>query len=72
MTHFIEPRRNYVKRYEFLSFGRDLSNKYGTHLLDAATKTGLDNLKNPNKKLAHKAAGATGEFTGNKTLPKKF
>ena len=38
----IEPRtRKYVKGYGFLSFERNLSNKYGQQLLDAATKTEL-------------------------------
>ena len=47
MTHYsIEPRtRKHVKRYEFLLFARNLSNKYGKQLLDIATKTGLDALK---------------------------
>ena len=35
----IEPRTiKYVKRYGFLSFRRNLSNKYGKQLLDTATK----------------------------------
>ena len=40
MTRYsIEPRtRKYVKRYGFLSFARNLSNKYGEQLLDDATK----------------------------------
>ena len=38
----IEPRtRKYVKGYGFLSFERNLSNKYGQQLLDVATKTEL-------------------------------
>ena len=41
-TNSIEPRtRKYVKGYGFLSFERNLSNKYGQQLLDAATKTEL-------------------------------
>ena len=38
--------RKYVKRYGFLSFGRNLSNKYGKHLL----KTGINVLKTASKK----------------------
>ena len=30
--------RKYVKRKEFLSFARNLPNKYGKQLLDSATK----------------------------------
>ena len=63
-SYNIEPRtRKYVKRYGFLSFERNLSNKYGRQLLDT-TKTGTDVVKT--KKVAHKAAEATVEFIGNK------
>ena len=56
----IEPRtRKYVKRYWFLSFGRNLANKYGRQLLDTTTKTGIDALKTRTKKVAYKAAEAT-------------
>ena len=54
-----------------MSFGRNLSNKYGRKLLlHTATKTGLDALKTATKKVAHKAAEATGEFIGNKIANK--
>ena len=46
MCYSLGPRtRKYVKEYGFLLFARNLSNKYGRQLLDAATKTGLDALK---------------------------
>ena len=35
-------KKKYVKQYGFLSFSRNLSNKCGKKLLNAATKTGLD------------------------------
>ena len=38
--------------------------------MHAATKTGLYAQKTPSKKLVHKAAGATGEFIGNKIVDK--
>ena len=46
MTRYsVEARtRKYVKGYGFLSFARDLSNKYRTYLLDTAAKRGLDSL----------------------------
>ena len=68
MTRYsIEPRtRKYVKGYWFLSFLRNLSNKYGKKLLDTATTIGLDALKATSKKVVHRAAEATGEFIGNK------
>ena len=50
-----------------MSFTRNLSNKYGKQLLDAATKTGLNALKTMTKKVAHKVAGATEEFIGNRS-----
>ena len=41
MTHHsIEPRtRKYIKGYRFLTFARNLSNKYEKQLLDTAKKT---------------------------------
>ena len=63
----IEPKtRKYVKGYGFLSFARNLSNKYGKKLLDTATKTGLDAAKIASKKAAHKTGEAIGEFVRNK------
>ena len=42
MRDSIEPRtRKYVRGFEFLSFARNLPNKYGNKLLDTNTKTGL-------------------------------
>ena len=67
----IEQRtRKYVKRYGFLSFERNLSNKYRNQLLDADTKTGLDALKTATKKVVYKVPEATREFIGNKTADK--
>ena len=55
--YYIETRtRKYVRRYGFLSFPRDFSNKYEKQLLD----TGI----NASKKVIHKAVNATGEFLG--------
>ena len=72
MTRYsIEQRtRKYVKRYGFLSFERNLSNKYRNQLLDADTKTGLDALKTATKKVVYKVPEATGEFIGNKIADK--
>ena len=42
-----------------------------TYLTDIATKTGLDALKTPTKKVAHKAAEASGELIENKILNPK-
>ena len=58
--------RKYIKGYGFLSFVKNLSNKYGGGILATATKTGLDAAKTAFKKVFHKAAEATGELVGNK------
>ena len=72
MTRYsIEARtKKYIKEHGFFSFRRNLSNKYGKQLLDAATKTCLDALKTATKNVVHKAAEATGKFTGNKIADK--
>ena len=61
MTHYsIEPKtRKYVKGYAYLSFARNLSNKYGKQLLDTAAI-------NVSKKVTHEAVKTTGAFLGNK------
>ena len=60
MTHYsTEPRtRKYVKGYEFLSFARNLTDKYRKQLLN----TELDSLKITPENVVHK----TGDFLGNK------
>ena len=52
MTHYTRESwtRNNVKGYGFLSFERNLSNRYRKELLDTATKTGLHALKTATKK----------------------
>ena len=66
-----EPKtKKYVKGYGYLSFARNLSNKYGKRLLDTATKTGLDSAKTAFKSLVHEAAEATAELIGHKIAEK--
>ena len=65
--NFIELRtRKYVKGNWFISFARNVCNRYRKQLLD----TGLGALKPASKKLIYKAVQATGEFTGNKIANK--
>ena len=45
--------RKYFKRYGFLSFTRNLSNKYGKKLLDTATKTRSDTAMSVYKKVVY-------------------
>ena len=61
MTHYsTEPRsREYVEHNGFLSFPRNLSNKYGTKLLDTATRTGLDAANPASKEVVNKVAETT-------------
>ena len=62
----IKPRtRKYVNGYRFLSFARNLSNKYGKQLLHTVAKTGLDALKTSSKKVVHKTPEETGKLIEN-------
>ena len=66
-SYYLEPRtRKYVKVYGFLSFRRNLANKYRRRLLDTVAKTGLDAQKSVTKK----AAEAAGEFIENEITNK--
>ena len=51
-----------MKRYEFLSFpknmGRNLSNKYGHKLIDTGKKSAIDAIKTVSKRAIQKTAGA--------------
>ena len=61
MCYSIEPKTSkYVEGYGFLSFGKHLSSKYRKQLLGNAKKTGITILQRMTKKVAHKAAEATG------------
>ena len=65
MRYSIEPReRRYVKGYGFLSFARDLNNKYGQKLADSAKKSATDALKIAGKREIQKTAEATGDLVG--------
>ena len=71
MRHSTEPRfGKYVKGYDFLSFAKKCSDKYGKKLIDIATKTGIDAAKTASKRVAQKTADATGDLIGNKIADK--
>ena len=71
MTYSIEPRfRKYVKGYGFLSFAKNLGNKYGKKLMDTATKTGMNATKIASKRVVQKTTEATGDLIGNKIVDK--
>ena len=66
MRYSTKPRkRKYVKGNRFLSFAKNLSNKYGKKLIDTANKTGLGTAKSASKKIIQKTAEAIREPIGN-------
>ena len=71
MRYSAEPKyRKYVKGYGFLSFVRTSGDKYGTKLMDTATKTEINAAKPALKRVAQKTAEATGDLIGNKIADK--
>ena len=71
MRYSIEPReKRYVKGYGFLSFARNLNNKYGQKLVDSAKRSAKDALKISGKRAIQKAAETTGDLVGNKIVDK--
>ena len=72
MRYSMEPRdRIYVKGYGFLSFARNMSNKYGQKLIiDTAKKSATDAIKTASKRAIQKTAEATGDMIGNRIADK--
>ena len=71
MSYSIEPtERRYVKGYGFLSFARNLNNKYRQKLGDFAKKSATDAFEIASKRAIQKTAEATGDLIGNKTADK--
>ena len=71
MRYSIERRdRLYVKGYEFMSFARIMSNKYGKKLVDTAKKPATNAIKTASKRAIQKTAEATGDLVGNKIADK--
>ena len=71
MRYSIEPKnRIYVKGYGFLSFAKNLNNKYSQKLFDTAKKSTTDALKTASKRAIQKTAEATGDLIGNKISDK--
>ena len=71
MTYSTEARfRKYVKSYGFLSLAKNVGNRYGKKLMDAATKTGLDAAKTASKRVVQKTAEATHDWIWNKIADK--
>ena len=71
MRYSIEPReRRYVEGYGFLSFARNLNNKYGQKIIDSTKKSSTDAFKIASKRAIQKTAKATGDLIGNKIADK--
>ena len=71
MRYSIKPRsRKYVKGYGFLSFAKNVGNKYGKKLMDTASKTEMDAAKIASKRVVQKTAEATADLIGNKIADK--
>ena len=71
MRYSNEPRdRIYVKGYGFLSFAKNIGNKYGKKLFDTAKKSTTDVIKTASKRAIQKTAEATGDLIGNKIADK--
>ena len=66
MRYSIEPRdRIYVKEYGFLSFAKNIGNKYGQKLFDTTKKFAKDAIKIASKKAIQKTAKAAGDMISN-------
>ena len=71
MRYSIEHRdRIYEKGYGFLSFAKNISNKYSQKLFDSAKKSRTDAIKTASKRAIQKKAEATGDLIGNKIADK--
>ena len=71
MRYSIEPReRRYVEGYGFLSFARNLNNKYGQKLVDSAKKSATDAFKIASKRAIQKTSEATGDLIGHNIADK--
>ena len=70
MCYSIEPRERRYVGYGFLSFARNLNNKYGQKLADSAKKSAIYAFKIASKKAIQKTAEATGDLIGNKIADK--
>ena len=71
MRYSLELRdRIYVKGYEFLSFARNMSNRYGQKIIDTTKKSAAGATKTASKKTIEKTAEAAGDMIGNKIADK--
>ena len=71
MRYSIGPReRRFVKRYGFLSFAKNFSDKYRKSLIDKEIDVSKKSAKTAGKKILKETAKATGDLIDNKTADK--
>ena len=71
MRYSLEPHyRRYVQGQGFMSFTRNIGNKYGKKILDNCLSAGKEFDKIAGKKILTKSAEATGDLIGNKIADK--
>ena len=67
MRYSLEPSyRRYVQGQGFMSFAKNIKEKYGKKILDNSISAGKDFAKIAGKKVLTKSAEATGDLIGNK------
>ena len=67
MRYSLEPHyRRYVQGQGFMSFARNIGNKYGKKILGNSLSAGKDFAKIVSKKVLTKSAKSTGDLIGNK------
>ena len=67
MRYSLEPSfRRYVQGQGFMSFAKNIGNKYGRKILDNSLNADKDFAKIAGKKLLTKSVEATGDLIGNK------
>ena len=71
MRYSIEPReRRYVKKFGFMSFARNFSDKYSKSLMDKGIDVSKMFAKTAGKKILKERAKGTGDLIGNKIADK--
>ena len=71
MRYSIEPReRRYIKGYGFMSFARNLSDKYSKSLMDKGIDVSKTFAKTAGKKVLKETVKATGDLIGYKIADK--
>ena len=67
MRYSIEPKdRICLKGYGFMSFAKNLSNKYSQNIIDTTKKSAMNAIKTASQQAIQKTAEATGDLVGNK------